>query len=173
MCLTAFAKHVTPSSPSFSCLQLAMLFWSLSRAHPCCWVCSFTSLWVRSFLPAVEPLLSVLCRSFSLDLRLLCLCVSNPPFLSLSLLASCLWDRPSRSCSPCLLGLCRCLSVQLYAVVRSTRLACRSYGELFAHARADSFNSFTCCAWSAGLTSTTLSLPPRAARGGCVHAACA
>ena len=94
MCLTAFAKHVTPSSPSFSCLQLAMLFWSLSRAHPCCWVCSFTSLWVRSFLPAVEPLLSVLCRSFSLDLRLLCLCVSNPLFLSLTLLASCLWDRP-------------------------------------------------------------------------------
>ena len=43
------------------------------------------------------------------------------------------------------------------------------FGELFARARVDSSDCFTCCAWSAELTSTTLSLPPRAARGGCVH----
>ena len=36
MCLTAFTKQVTPSSASFSCLQLAVLFPSLPRAHPCC-----------------------------------------------------------------------------------------------------------------------------------------
>ena len=62
MCFTAFAKQVTPSSPSFSCLQLAMLFWSFPRAHPCCWVCSSSrcgsailySLWSRSFLCCVD-----------------------------------------------------------------------------------------------------------------------
>ena len=104
MCLTAFTKQVIPSSPSVSCLQLAMLFWSLPRAHPCCWVCSEIPLWVRSILPAVDPALFCvvsIIHHVSLDLILLCLCVSNPLFLSLTLLASCLWDRPSLSCSPC------------------------------------------------------------------------
>ena len=96
-------------------------------------------------------------------------------------------DRPPRSCSPCLLGLRGCLlelqlsRLRVRHVLLVVLMALRAlFGELFAHARADSFDSFTCCAWSAGLTSTTLSLPPCAARGGsqrsaapvrCVHVA--
>ena len=96
-----------------------------------------------------------------LDLRLLCLSLNNPPFLCLSLLASCLGDRPSRSCSPCLLGLRRCLLVlQLCSFVFVT--PCMTF----------SWHSMSCLANCSPMQVLTPSTPSRAALVACTLPLC-
>ena len=156
---------------SFACSWLCS-FVSFPRAHPCCWVCSFT--------PTVGPLFSnPQCRppitSSGFFASLSVILPSSPKvsgFLSwgssatvmitqfvdlvqvlIVAAASCSHGDPRADCvffTPCMTfswRSMRCLA------------NCSPVHVLTPWA-------FTCCAWSVGLTSTTLFPPSRAARGG-------